>query len=237
MKRFFIFNIFFCLSFITKAQVKDTISYLPSSKEEIKKERLLFMVEGDSTATESIPLNEIVILPGLKFNSSLKRKKYLILARKTRKVYPYAKMAADTLTKIVTQLETIKKKRRRKKYIKNMQEFMEDRFTKELKKFSRTEGQILIKLVHRQTGRTMFDLIKNYRSGWKAFWYEKTAHLFNISLKREFDPTNVYEDYLIEDILERSFQNDLLVRQPPAVKFNLFELIEKWKAYEPVPVN
>ncbi len=237
MKQFFVFNIFFYLSFLINAQVKDTISYFPKNKEDVKHEQLLFMVEGDSTATESIPLNEIVILPNLKFNSSLKRKKYLILARKTRKVYPYAKMAADTLTKIVSQLENIKKKRHRKKYIKNMQKFMEERFTKELKKFSRTEGQILIKLVHRQTGRTMFDLIKNYRSGWKAFWYEKTAHLFNISLKREFDPTNVYEDYLIEDILERSFQNDILVRQPPAIKFNLFELIDKWKVHEPSPAN
>ncbi|WP_010522594.1 DUF4294 domain-containing protein [Aquimarina agarivorans] len=238
MKQFLIFNIFLFLSFSVTSQVKDVPSYTPKNKQETNEdERLLFMIEGDSTASESIPLNEIVILPNIKFDSSLKRKKYLILARKTKKVYPYAKMAADTLSKLVVELETIKKKRHRKKYIKRMQRFMEERFTKELKKFSRTEGQILIKLVHRQTGRTMFDLIKNYRSGWKAFWYEKTAHLFNISLKREFDPTNVYEDYLIEDILERSFQNDVLVRQPPAVKFNLFELIDKWKTHDPTPVH
>ena len=48
---------------------------------------------------------------------------------------------------------------------------MDDEFSAELKKMTRTEGQILVKLIHRQTGITMYDLIKEYRSGWKAFWY------------------------------------------------------------------
>ena len=224
--------ILFLLSITASAQVK----YGPEPKDSIQ-EPFLYMIEGDSIARESIALNEIVILDKLQFDTALERRKYLILTRKTIKVYPYAKMAADTLTKLRADLQDITKKRHRKRYIKQMQEFMEERFTKELKKFSRTEGQILVKLIHRQTGHTMFDLIKDYRSGWKAFWYQRTASLFNISLKREFKPNEVYEDYLIEDILERCFQNDVLERQKPAVKFNILNLIDKWKGYKPTPVN
>lgn len=197
-------------------------------------EEFLYLIDGDSVAVQSIALKEIIILDKIDFQSKLDYKKYLILKRKTRKVYPYAKMAADTLIKLVMDLEDMKKKRHRKKYIRNMQRFMEDRFTPELKKLTRTEGQILVKLIHRQTGITMYELIKEYRSGFKAFLYDRTAHLFNISLKRKFEPYTVYEDYLIEDILERSFQDGVLLRQPSSVKSSLYDLVDKWKGHKPV---
>ena len=70
--------------------------------------------------------------------------------------------------------------------------------------------------------------MKELRSGWRAFWYNTTASMFDISLKREFDPVNVKEDYLIEDILQRSFQAGLLERQKPAIVFDFYELTDKW---------
>ena len=66
------------------------------------------------------------------------------------------------------------------------------------------------------------------RSGWKAFWYNSTAKLFDISLKREFDPTNVEEDFLIEDILQREFQDGRLEKQKPAMEFDYFDLVDEW---------
>lgn len=189
----------------------------------------LFMMEGDSTAVKSFELDEVILLKKLRFESNLEYKKYLILKRKTRKVYPYAKMAADTLTNLVADLKDYRKKRHRNKHIRQMQRFLQKRFTPELKKMTRTEGQILVKLIHRQTGITMFDLIKEYRNGLKAFFYEKTASLFNISLKKEFNPEAVYEDYLIEDILERSFQEDVLERQESPLNYNILEVADKWK--------
>ena len=55
-----------------------------------------------------------------------------------------------------------------------------------------------------------FELIKYLRSGWRAFWYNNTASLFNMSLKLPFDPLSSEEDYLIEDILQRLFQTEQL---------------------------
>jgi len=157
-----------------------------------------------------------------------KERRYLILRRKTIKVYPYAKLAAERLEAMNKRLESIEKKRDKKKYTKRIQKYIEGEFSDELKKLTRTEGQILIKLIHRQTGKTAFELIKELRSGWRAFWFNNTASLFDISLKREFDPENEKEDYLIEDILERNFQNGRLVRQKPAIDFDFFELTDKW---------
>ena len=97
-----------------------------------------------------------------------------------------------------------------------------------MKKFTRTEGQILAKLIHRQTGRTAFELVKELRTGWRAFWYNTTASVFDISLKEEYDPFVNKEDYLIDDILERSFQSNILIRQNPAFPIDFFNVSDHW---------
>jgi len=187
-----------------------------------------YYVEGDSVPQKLIELDEVLILNKLNFASKEDKVKYLILKRKTLKVYPYAKLAADRLVALTERLASLKKKSEKKRYTKIIQNYIEDEFSAELKKLTRTEGQILVKLVHRQTGLTTFELVKELRSGWRAFWYNNTAKLFDISLKREFDPVHVKEDFLIEDILERAFQNRQLERQKPAIDFDYYELAEKW---------
>lgn len=186
------------------------------------------IIKGDSVPRTSIDLDEVILLHKLKFENREERIRYLILRRKTLKVYPYAKMAADRLDSLTKHLATLTKTRDKKRYTKKIQKYIEGEFSEELKKMSRTEGQILVKLIHRQTGRTTFDLIKELRNGWRAFWYNTTASLFDISLKREFDPLNEKEDYLIEDILQRNFQSGQLQRQDSALDFNFYNLTDKW---------
>jgi hypothetical protein len=186
------------------------------------------IIEGDSIPHTAINLDEVMLLHKLKFDSKEARKRYLILRRKTIKVYPYAKLAAERLESLNERIDHIKKKSDQKKYARLIQKYIEEEFAEELKQLTRTEGQILVKLIYRQTGETTFDLIKRLRSGWRAFWFNSTANLFNISLKETFDPENNKEDYLIEDILQRNFQSGVLERQDSAVEFDFLELTEKW---------
>lgn len=187
-----------------------------------------FIVKGDTIPREFIDLQEVVLLNKLKFTSKTDRRRYLILRRKTRKVYPYAKLAAERLTTMTERLETIEKKSERRKYTKRIQKYIEEEFSGKLKKLTRTEGQILVKLIHRQTGRTAFDLVKELRTGWRAFWYNTTANMFDISIKEEYMPFEDKEDYLIEDVLERSFQSNILIRQKPAFEIDYLDLTSHW---------
>jgi hypothetical protein len=188
------------------------------------------LVDGDSIAKTAIDLNEVLLLPKLKFANKEDRITYLILKRKTLKVYPYAKLASDRLTILNERLAMLSSNRAKNKYSKSIQKYIENEFSAELKKLTRTEGQILVKLIHRQTGSTTFELIKDLRSGWRAFWFNTTASVFDISLKETFNPMEVKEDFLIEDILERAFQNRKLERQKPAVDFDFYDLTDKWLA-------
>lgn len=187
-----------------------------------------YIVKGDSIPRETINLEEVYLLNRLKFDSKADRMRYLILRRKTIKVYPYAKMAADRLDSLNIRLEKLKTKGEKRRYTKIIQKYIEGEFSEKLKKFSRTEGQILIKLIHRQTGETTFDLVKELRSGWSAFWFNTTASMFDLSLKKGFDPLNVKEDYLIEDILQRNFMSGVLERQKAKNEYNFYDLTDKW---------
>ena len=191
------------------------------------------IIKGDSIPQKSIYLDEILLLPSLHFNSKEERYRYYILRRKTLKVYPYAKLAAERLETLNARLKTLDRKGDKRSYARKVQKYIEEEFSEELKKLTRTEGQILVKLIHRQTGQTTFDLIKELRSGWRAFWFNTTASLFDISLKREFDPINVKEDFYIEDILIRAKQSGLLELRAPSVEFDYFELSDKWADKKP----
>ena len=206
------------------------ISTLLFSQVEKDKDSILLtdkyiIFEGDTLLIE---LNEVLLLKKLKFKSSYDRRYYYWFRKKTLKAYPYAKLAADRLNVLTERLENIKSKRRKKQYTKRIQKYLEEELTGQLKKLTRTEGRILIKLVHRQTGDTSFNLIKSLRSGWKAFWYNTTANLFKLSLKDKYNPVNNKEDYLIEDILQRAFVDGVLEEQPSKLEFNYLELTKKW---------
>ena len=163
-----------------------------------------FKVEGDSIYKKEIDLNEVVIYNPVEFLNNKERLDYFVLKRKVLKVYPYAKMASERLKKLNSRLDKIKSKRKRKKYTRMLEKFLQDELTVELKRLTRTEGQILVKLIYRETGSTAFSLVRELRNGFKAFTYNTIARVFKISLKETYDPMNVREDQFIEDILRNS---------------------------------
>ncbi|NNL09894.1 MAG: DUF4294 domain-containing protein, partial [Croceitalea sp.] len=103
-------------------------------------------MEGDSLLLSSIPLDEVYIFGKLEFADQNEKLRYYILRRKTIKVYPYAKLAAERLVELNDSISKITKRRAQKRYTKKVQKFIEDEFAEELKKLTRTEGQILVKL-------------------------------------------------------------------------------------------
>ena len=185
-------------------------------------------IEGDTIVKGSIGLNEVLLLPKRPFKNSEQIRKYLILKRKTIKVYPYSVMASKRLKSLNDRLLVIKTKRERRRYTRMVQKFLEDELTPELSKLTKSEGQILIKLIYRQTGITTYNLVKNLRNGVKAFLYNTTARFFDLNLKTEFNPEIILEDYYIEDIIQRSVRDNLIEYNEPKNKYDLFKLKTLW---------
>jgi len=228
MKKFykinFVLYLLLCSNFLfSQVEEKDSIP--------ITERYIVF--KGDTLLIE---LEEVLLLKKLKFETSYDRKYYYWFRKKVLKAYPFAKIAAERLETLNQRLENIKSKRKKKQYTKRIQKYMEGEFTDQLKKLTRTEGRILIKLLHRQTGTVTYDLVKDYRSGWKAFWYNTTANMFKLSLKDEYDPLNNNEDFLIEDILQRAFVGGVLEEQASKLDIDYIELSSK-KIEAPIPTS
>ncbi|MCA0933749.1 DUF4294 domain-containing protein [Lutimonas saemankumensis] len=195
----------------------------PKKKQSLEE---LYIIKNDSL---TIPLDEVIVLDKREFSSDTERRYYYWYYKKVQKAYPFARIASDTLVEINKELEGIKSKRKRKKKVKEIQDFMEGEFAGQLKKLTRTEGRILIKLIYRQTGETMYDLIKEYRSGWKAFWYNSSAKMFRLSLKKEYKPKEEALDFIVEDILQRSFISGTLDKREPKIPIDYYQLLNQYQ--------
>jgi hypothetical protein len=214
MSKNLIYALFFLpISFISNAQVtNDSLA---------KRDAI---IEANDTI---VPLEEVVVYRH-KWSAS-EKKEFQLLQNRVYKVYPIAKIAAERLTVLNKNMDKMKSNREKKKYFKIVENYMENEFTGQLKKLSRKQGQILVKLIHRQTGYTTFELIKDYKSGWKAFWSNNTARLFDINLKTKYLPYEVNEDFLIESILDQAFVRGRLVNQKPATPVDIDELYDYWE--------
>jgi hypothetical protein len=219
MKIYGVFFSFFIFTFLS-SQVKDTLSFLDES---------LFILESDSIPQLGISLDEVTLFQPLKFKNRDEIKNYLILRNRTLKVYPYAKLASDRLKNLNQRILNINNKRAKKKYLKRVEKFIYNEFEQELKKLSRSQGKILIKLVHRQTGTTTHDLVKELRNGWRAFIYQTTASFFDLTLKDTFNPGDNHVDFMIEDILQRAESENIIELDPTALNYNLDSLYNIWR--------
>jgi len=128
-----------------------------------------------------------------------RRKQYMILKRRVIKTMPYAKMAAFKIRAMEDELATIKGRRARNKYIRKCEKGLKAMYTEQLKKMTIGEGQVLMKLIHRETGKTTWEIMKDYSGNAEAFFWQTFGSFWGHNLKREFDPV---VDYQIEHIIQ-----------------------------------
>ncbi len=184
------------------------------------------LTEKDTVFNDTIQLDEVVIYKGkIDFET---RNQFQLLRNRVYVTYPFAKLASERLTALNRGMVSLKTNREKKKYFKIIEDYLSNEFEAKLKKLSRKQGQILVKLIHRQTGVTTYDLVKNLKNGWKAFWSNVTARMFDINMKMQYLPYESNEDYLIETILVRAFNSGRLIYQPSATPINYDDLNDFW---------
>jgi hypothetical protein len=204
-----------------------TGTYAQVIKEDSELEKEIAIKEIDTIKIDTILLDEVLISKVKLDPEELKQ--FQLLQNRVYKVYPFAKTASDRLTMMNKTMDKLNSNKEKKRYFKIVEDYLENEFKEKLKKLSKKQGQILVKLIHRQTGISTYDLIKDYKSGWKAFWSNTTAKLFDINLKETYRPLEVNEDFLIETILYRAFVNGRLIEQKSANPVDIDELNEHWE--------
>ncbi len=154
---------------------------------------------GQKDTTLHFDLKPIDIFPDKKDMRPKQLREYSLLEYKVKKVYPIAKVAAVKLAEYNRVYASFKTERERKKYVKGVEKALFAEFEDELRVMKVSEGRILIKLLDRQTGSSSFEIIKEFKGGLSAFFWQSVARLFGHDLKALYDP--VMEDRLIEYII------------------------------------
>jgi hypothetical protein len=156
-------------------------------------------------------LRETEIVDFRKERSKKYQRKYSRYYKKVIKVYPYAKVAGDLLNEYHRQIEEIEDEKLQKKYLKKAEEDLKAEFEGDLRQMTISEGIILIKLIDRETGQTSYDIVKELRGGFTAFFWQGIARFFGTNLKLEYDPNG--EDVVIEDIVQQIERGEITVRE------------------------
>ena len=156
------------------------------------------IIEGDTVPVVSLKEIEIVTLDTPRTRRGQRRLTKLV--KNIKKVYPYAKLAGAQLDKYEVMLRAAKNDRERRKIMKLAEQEIKEKYGKELRDLTFSQGIILIKLLDRETGNTSYELVQELRGKFTAFWYQAFARLWGYNLKVKYDPAG--EDKQIEAIVK-----------------------------------
>lgn len=174
-----------------------------------------YIVEGRDT----IYISE---LPASKVYSRIPRqkgrewRKYYRLVHNFSKTYPYA-LAARKMVAVAdsTMAADKMKKGKREKYINAVQKELFSVFEKPLRNLTVTQGALLMKLIDREVGKSSYNIIRDYKNGIAAGFWQGVAKIFGSDLKKPYDPEG--EDAMTEELVKIWEAGDF-----PAFYFSLF---------------
>lgn len=144
-------------------------------------------------------IQEVIIFPQRKFKNKRQARRYSRYVQKVKKVYPVAVKARVLLAKYEPEYYALEDKRDRKKLMKKLEKELFAEHKEDLKKWSMSDGRILLKLINRETERTPYTLIKDFRGDIRAVFWQGVALIFSNNLKSGYDPEE--EDRILEEIV------------------------------------
>lgn len=163
------------------------------------------VISGDTIFNGYLP--ETIVYQPLRFKSDKERLKYTKLVRDVKKTLPYAKQVAYSIIETYEFMEILPDKKAKQKHLEEAQKAIMKEYKPKMKKLTKNQGKILVKLIDRQTNSSAYSIIKSLVGSFKATMYNTFAGLFGNSLKTQYDPEG--KDKMIERIVTEIEQGTL----------------------------
>ena len=183
--------------------------------DEVQKAKI-YKINGEQV----IVLDELTLRANPHFNNQLDRNYYFFLNKKLNRVYPLFLNALEQYNSIKAESANMSSAERNR-YIKQRQTELAASYEKQLRDLTTTEGQVFAKLMNRATGKTVYDIIKELRGGWSAFWWNVKGNIADVSLKTPYDPHRFRDDLFIESLLQSNWNLGYLQPYPGASNFKV----------------
>ena len=192
----FIVSLFLLSPFLSDAQE----NYAPNGKGKNDTIRVA-LTDIDGVLTPWIALPDVYIYDYRIFKSAEEHAKFNRLRYNVLKVLPYAMFARDRYARLQRELDAAKSKKEQRRLVKNCETEIKDMFNREIKNMTISQGEILIKLIDRETGTSSYEMVRELKGNFSAFFYQSVARIFGHNLKNRYDPQ---EDRDIEAIIRSS---------------------------------
>lgn len=154
--------------------------------------------QGDSMLV--LYLKDLPVYPKQKFKNKKEEEYYWRTVRNVKLTLPYAKLISETLLETYEYIETFPTTKEREDYLKAMEKSLFEQYKPVLKRFSKTQAKILIKLIQRETNQSSYDIVKAFLGGFRATFWQGFGKLFGVSLKGKYEPEKNSDDATIERI-------------------------------------
>lgn len=183
-----IFILFYVLMYFNPgfAQERDTTDFM------------MGYVEGDDTVIHK-NIKEVVVIPPREFKNKRMERRYWRYAKKVKKVYPLALKARKLINEYEPIYNSLENRRDQRRLMKQVEKQLMAEHKDELKKWSMSDGRLLLKLINRETERTPYNLIRDFRGEFSAFFWQGVAKIFRNDLKAGYEPTG--KDRWLEEIV------------------------------------
>lgn len=163
--------------------------------------------QGDSALM--LVINNVTVYPPERFKDKKQEQFYWRTVRDVRKGLPYAKLISATVIETYEYIETLPTTKERENYLKRMEGEVFNQYKPELKRFSRQQARVLVKLINRETNQQSYGIIRAFLGTFRASFYQAFGRLFNVNLKADWRPAIDETDGMIDRIATRIEQGTL----------------------------
>ena len=154
--------------------------------------------EGDTLLM--LVMNNITILPPLKFKNKKQEQFYWRTVRDVKRTLPYAKLICETLIETYEYIETFPTQKEREKHLKEMEGAVFEQYKPVLKKFTKSQAKMLVKLIKRETNQSSYNILKAFLGSFRATFWQGFGRLFGVNLKGDYDPDKDKNDAIVERV-------------------------------------
>ena len=193
------------------AQAQDAINTMevPSALQKVWAGMYHFIEPETGDTLAMLVFNPITIYPRERFRNKKEEEFYWKTVRDVKRALPYAKLISSTLLETYEYMDTYKTQKQKQEYMKAFEKQLFNQYKPAMKKMTKSQGKMLIKLVNRETNQNSYSIVKAFLGTFRAGFWQTFGRFFGANLKAGYHPEKNKEDAIIERICVRVEQGTL----------------------------
>lgn len=145
-------------------------------------------------------IRDVYVFPPLKFKNKKQEEFYWRTVRDVRKTLPYAKLAFSTLCETYEYIQTIPDKKERERHLKTLEKDIFEQYKPVVKKMTKSQGKMLLKLINRETDQTSYHIVKAFLGSFRAGFWQTFGRFFGMNMRAGYHPDKNKDDAIIERV-------------------------------------